>query len=76
MTAIVSRTVQDGEPPMIEIKETDDEVTIRLYNKPGPQGGRGSFIGGLTFSKKETFLDMIVALWPDNVAYQFKDNTE
>lgn len=71
----LTRTVSDGEPAMLEITDREDGgVELRVYGTPGPQGGKGSLKGDVVFSKKEMLLDMIIKLWPDNVAYQF--NTE
>lgn len=50
-------------------------VEIEVYGEEGPRGKAADKILGVNMTR-ESFLDMCVTLWPENVAYQFKDKND
>lgn len=69
----ISRNVSSDRPNtnsnlLISVNESTRKVTLTITDK--------EFKMKSIMMNWEEFLDMVVAAWPENVAYQFKDKNE
>lgn len=69
----ISRNVSSDRPNtnsnlLISVNESTRKVTLTITDK--------EFKIKSIMMNWEEFLDMVVAAWPENVAYQFKDKNE